>query len=295
MKRKILFSDIAINISILALFLVVISLLLVNSRLIEIHKLNNGYYSSNKQSFSISKKTSTYDDIKKIYSKCLKGTILYKEMSTVEDLRGVLVKGNIKGPPIMEGRFFNKNDFYENKHLAVVGNKQRERMFKKDSITYIDIGGYPYEVIGIVGSNEKSLLDYTIYVNLDSFSEIGNNAGLFHLDGISDYVVETSLQKFKSDINIINLSKYGIINVFFGELPSFSLLLCIGISFLLSCAFFTYFWFCSHQKLLDVMNIIGLSRYTKFKEIVFLYIRTVLPVILLVFIITVILLTQNII
>lgn len=293
MKRKILFSDIAVNISILALFLVVISLFLVNNRLIEIHKLNNGYYSLNTQAFSIRKKISTYEDIKKIYSKCLKGTILYKEMSQVEDLRGVLVKGNIKAPPIIEGRFFNENDFYKKKHLAIVGSKQKERMFKKNSSTYIDIGGYPYEVIGIVGSKEKSLLDYTIYVNLDSFSEIDNNEGLFHLDGIADDTVQMSLEELKSNINIINLSKYGIINVFFGELPSFSLLLCIGVSFLLSYAFFTYFWICSHQKLLDVMNIIGSSRGIKFKEIAFLYIKTVLPVIFLISFITAILLTQN--
>lgn len=294
MKRKILFSDIAINVSIVALFLVVISLILVNSKLIEINKLNNGYYSSNKQSFSISKQTSTYADIKNMYSKCTNGTILYKEMSQFEDLRGVLVKGDIDFPPIIEGRFFNENDFYKKKHIAVVGTKQKDRIYKDTDKFFIDIGGYPYEVIGIVGSEENSLLDYTIYANLDSFSEVDNNAGLFHLDGISKVAVKKSIEHLNADINIINLNSYGIINVFFGDFSSFAISVCILISFLLSCLFFSYFWFCSHLKLLDVMKIIGISRNKRFKEILLLYAKTVLPAFFIVIIMSVIILTQYI-
>ncbi len=295
MKRRVLFADIAMNISILALFLVVISLVSISSRLIEVHKLNNGYYSTNRQAFSINKKISTYKDIKMIYLKCISGTILYKELTQFEDLRGVLVKGDIQEPPIIRGRFFTENDLYKEKYLAVIGNKQTDRVYKSNDCPYIDIGGHPYEVIGITGSKKgSSLLDYSIYVNLDSFSEVDNNAGLYHLDGIIEKNVKKSLALFEKDIRQIDLGSYGIINVFFGEIPGFLLLICICLAFISFCVFFSYYWFCSHRKLFDVMTVIGISQNKIFKEFVVLYFKTVLPALILVFIISAILFTKNV-
>lgn len=292
MKRKIIFADIAINISIITLFFAVISLIQVNSRLIAINKLNNGYYSSYRQAFNINKKTSTYDDIKKIYSKCVPGTILYKEMSHLEDLRGVLVRGNIDSPPIIEGRFFNENDFYKNKYIAVVGTKQKERIYKHNDGYVIDIGGYPYEVIGITGSG-NSLLDYTIYVNLDSFSEVDNSVGLFYLDGVSAIAVKKTLEQLKDEVNVVNLNNYGLINVFFGDFSSFVISICIIMSFLSLLVFFSYFWFYSHKKILDVMKIIGMSQKEKLKKILLLFAKTVLPAFFIVAISSLVLFTQK--
>lgn len=278
MKRKFLFADIALNISIVVFFLSVAAVVRISGKLSEMNKLNRGYYSSHRQAFTLNKKTGTFDDIKKIYSKCMAGTILYKELSRLEDLRGVLVKGDIDAPPVMEGRFFNENDFYSNKHIAVVGVKQKDRVYEKNGGFFIDIGGHPYEVIGIAGTG-CSLLDYTIYINLDSLSEVDNEAGLFYLDGISGDVVNKSIEELKDGINVINLDNYGIINIFFGDIPGLIILMCILTSFLLSCLFFTYFWFYSHKKLPDVMNIIGMSRGQIAGEIFREYVKTILPAI----------------
>lgn len=278
MQRKILFVDIAINISIITLFLSGLLVFFIGNRLYEKHLMNNGYYTKNKCSFKLPTEISTYNDIKNIYLKCMENTILYKDMSPYEDLRGVLLKGNIDGPPIIEGRFFAESDFYNKNYYAVIGTNQKENMYESNNRFYIDLAGHPYEVIGIVGSEkDRSLLDYTIYVNLDSFSEMDNGVGLYHLDGISGESVKQTLARLGKDLNVINLGDYGILNVFYGQIPGFSLLICVGLAFISFYIFFSYEWFRSRHQLSEVMTIIGLGHTEKFKEISLQYLQTILP------------------
>lgn len=289
MKRRVIFADIAINISIIILFLTILLVLFMSNKMLNIHMLNNGFYSSNKHSFNILANSSTFDEIKSMYSKFNESTILYKELAQDEDLRGVLLKGAIEEPPIIEGRFFNENDFYKGKHYAIVGRNQKDQIYKIGSHSFIDIGEHPYEIIGIVGSKkDKSLLDYSIYVNLDSLSEVSNTTGLYHLDGISDERVKKTLAQFETDIIEINLMSYGILNAFYRQIPSFSLLICLGLAFISFYIFFSYMWFYSHHKLIEVMDIIGFSSIQKLKKTTWLYTKTILPSLILCAIICVI-------
>jgi len=147
MHRKILFVDVALNISIVTMLLTVLLMYYTGYRLFEIHLLNNGYYSNNKCTFKIPMKTSTYDDIKSMYSKCAENTVLYKELLRYEDLRGVLIKGKINPPPVIEGRFFVESDFYNGHYYAVIGIGQKDSTFENNGHLYIDLAGKPHVLI----------------------------------------------------------------------------------------------------------------------------------------------------
>ena len=277
-KRKILFADVALNISIITLLLITFLLFFICNRLLNIHMLNNGFYSANKYSFSIPVKTSTYDDIKNMYSKCMENTILYKELSRYEDLRGLLIKGKIDAHPMIQGRFFVEKDFYKGHYYAVIGTNQKDKAYESHHRFYIDLAGKPYEVIGIVGSKKyRSPIDYSIYVNLDSFSEVDNNTGLYHLDGISDKSIKQSLAEINMDLKIVDLGNYGILNVFYGQVPAVLLLVCVVSAFISFTIFFSYEWFRAHHKLIEAMTVIGLGCREKVKEIAFQYFCTILP------------------
>lgn len=56
MKRKFLFADIALNISIVVFFLSVAAVVRISGKLSEMNKLNRGYYSSHRQAFTLNKK-----------------------------------------------------------------------------------------------------------------------------------------------------------------------------------------------------------------------------------------------
>lgn len=142
-----------------------------------------------------------------------------------------------------------------------------------------------YEVIGIIGDKRtRSLIDYSIYVNLDSFSEVNNDIGLYHLDGMSDKSVRQTIEQFNMNLKLIDTGKYGILNVFYRHVPAVSLFVSVRLAFISFFIFFSYEWFRSRHKLNEAMTVIGMSRREKFKEIFPQYFLTILPSLTLVII-----------
>ena len=79
--------------------------------------------------------------------------------------------------PMKGGRFFREEDFKEDRYVAVLGKRLEFITYTKDGKRYLDLEGKEFEVLGILGYEEDTLLDDYIFVN----------------GCISDEIMETSI------------------------------------------------------------------------------------------------------
>lgn len=143
-------------------------------------KLSQGYYGSDTiylQVFDLESKL----DYEALYAG-FKDAILFQELSG-EYVRGVLFHGDIDSPPLLEGRFFMEDDFFNGKKLAVAGNTYDPAIKHLDGRDYLVINQENYEVIGRLGTGEISQLDKMLLINLDAVAP--ETGGLYAIDGIS--------------------------------------------------------------------------------------------------------------
>ena len=82
--------------------------------------------------------------------------------------------------PMESGRFFQPADFKSGKALAVVGKRKKGQIYQKNNIQYIEVNGREYEVLGVIGYEEKTVIDEDVYVSL--LSEPDHKSGMYLLD-----------------------------------------------------------------------------------------------------------------
>ncbi|MCY8029139.1 hypothetical protein MOB47_06475 [Bacillus inaquosorum] len=131
-----------------------------------IEKVSNDFYSEASEHLII--KGLSRDILKNIYSSSKKNFILYKENINPEDnrVRAVILSGNIKSPPIIQGRFFQNTDFFKNKKIAVIGSGVDVKKLNNGDECYV-FEDECYKVIGRIGTKFKSKLNTFVYLNLD--------------------------------------------------------------------------------------------------------------------------------
>lgn len=85
--------------------------------------------------------------------------------------QGIYLKENLKvTPELIEGRFFDKDDFKNNdEKLAVIGKELINETTKKGDDRYITFNKKEYRIIGIMGNEKKQkMFDYTMIFNINS-------------------------------------------------------------------------------------------------------------------------------
>lgn len=85
--------------------------------------------------------------------------------------QGIYLKENLKfTPELIEGRFFNKDDFKDSdEKLAVIGKELINETTKKGEYRYITFNKEEYRIIGIMGNEKKQkMFDYTMIFNINS-------------------------------------------------------------------------------------------------------------------------------
>lgn len=126
---------------------------------------------------------------------------------------GILFSGMQNGihaiaSQVTEGRFFQANDFFSNRHYAVIGKGLISDLYSASGLLWIDINGHPFEVIGILDTGTNSPMDQCIYYNLDALSSIP----LIYLDGNDAKQIERSrsaLEEYTS-LQILDAPKSGV-------------------------------------------------------------------------------------
>ena len=89
-------------------------------------KLTNGLYSSTNFRFSMKESEGNNSLHKFIKQTKQSNYILFKENIEKPNIRGVYSSQTLNTIPMKSGRFFQKEDFFHNKKLAVVGKEFKD-------------------------------------------------------------------------------------------------------------------------------------------------------------------------
>ncbi len=251
---------------IISTFSLIISAYLTESY--EIEYLSQGYYSNNVEYFYCKNK----DDfnIDNIY-KNQEDIIIFKELSINNDIRGIYYKGNIEKPNMKSGRFFEKTDFDEDKHYAVIGLNFTEGILEKDNIQYVIYDGIKYEVIGIMGYNRESKIDRACFINLDD--SLCAKEGAFAIDGTSKNKVNKMLENIQNNysINLINREKNGIDRFFKTEGFNIILIILVLCVLILTTVSVSLYWVEKRKRKIAILRLVGYNDKRIIKVIFFRY------------------------
>lgn len=144
-----------------------------------LEKISQDYYTNQAHFFTIG---NSNNSIIKLFANSMRsGDILYKPIN--DNIKAIITKGNASSPPITEGRFYEEQDFFAGKYLALVGQDLMDQLEIKNGIKYFKYEGYLFEVIGILGIDIPSKLDKMVFLNMDAIVPIIGSDGYWVLDG----------------------------------------------------------------------------------------------------------------
>lgn len=195
----------AMLIIIMTFILVFASIILVNNyqRVVEHQRISNHYYSEN----AVTLEGEFYiDNIEQLDSKFSnRGLVLYKLVNPVQDVRVVFSSNQFIHPQLIEGRFFQKEDFFGQSNYAVVGSQILNQLESEEGTYYLTYGNLTYEVIGIIGYDQASMLDYTVFLsaNLQNIKM----EGLYIVDGNKKSDIQYFLENQTILKDIITIEK----------------------------------------------------------------------------------------
>lgn len=127
--------------------------------------------------------------------------ILYKTGLSLEyDLRGVLLAGEEELPPLLSGRFFDSPESRGNEKIAVVGSQCLEQSWKKDGKDWIEIQGEIFQVIGVMGTEEKNRFQTMVWIPFGTAVEIWGVDGTYRLDGKEKEAVDKNAEYLEQEM-----------------------------------------------------------------------------------------------
>ncbi len=74
--------------------------------------------------------------------------------------------------PMKSGRFFRAGDLKKGNAIAVIGKNLESQKYIRDGKDYIHVDGGEYEVIGVIGYEEETIIDNYVYINMLAKEEI---------------------------------------------------------------------------------------------------------------------------
>lgn len=107
-----------------------------------------------------------------------------------------------KSSSLIEGRFFEKNDFFKGSFRAVLGKNVLNSdncIEGKDGKKYFILYDNYYEVIGSISSNITNMLDNTAFVNLDSFDI---KLCKYVIDSVNSKSIVTTINSMQKEYNV---------------------------------------------------------------------------------------------
>jgi len=171
------------------------------TKIMEHQRISNNYYSENTVVFEGSFTEDAIDEIPAHFSD--NGLALYKTIDPSEKLRVVISSDDFVHPDLTEGRFFQREDFFNETNYVVVGIKIFNQLEDEGGSRYYIHDDLEYEVIGVIGYERDTMLDDTIFLaaNHKNISAIG----YYSVDGTKKSEVNSFLenQTLISDIEII--------------------------------------------------------------------------------------------
>lgn len=102
--------------------------------------------------------------------------------------------------PMESGRFFRASDFAEENDVAVVGKDRKDELYVKDGKQYISVSGKEYLVLGVIGYQDKTVLDNYIFINMRSgISQVSHVYLIDSFSGNAIKIAETCMDTLEEE------------------------------------------------------------------------------------------------
>ncbi|PEC19913.1 ABC transporter permease [Bacillus cereus] len=274
-RKKINADDLLLGI---VVALTILMLLIVSSYFFkknEMDKLTNGLYSSTNFRFSMKESEGNNSLHKFIKQTKQSNYILFKENIEKPNIRGVYSSQTLNTIPMKSGRFFQKEDFFHNKKLAVVGKefKDIENISGKKFVNY---KGHKFEVIGTIGGEVKSEVDNIIYLNLDALWDLNiNSTGIYVIDGNDDgEKLFSTLESIlgKDSVFPIEDKGKGSKRLFENNFIDNSMIFLLFIIALMMNILSTSYWIYKKRILISIQHFIGHKSFYIYRSLYYKYI-----------------------
>lgn len=224
-------------------------------------RLSQGFYGSNTVYRQVNDPENQLD-YEALY-RGMKDAILFRELSG-DRVRGVFLRGDVEWPPLLGGRFFAEDDFFNGKRLVVAGNAYEPVIQKRNGQDYIEIIQEYYEVIGRLGTGEISKLDDMLLVNLEAI-DLGRS-GIYAIDGKSSEKITAADSLLKSEVvnagasyDVIEREPSGIKRLFKYEQSNTLLYVVLLMVFLLSSVAVNLSFYEKKKSEIAVQRLLGFS------------------------------------
>ncbi|KTD88338.1 ABC transporter permease [Paenibacillus etheri] len=253
------------------LSLIVIAFTYYQIKQIELNKLSRSLYNENSIFFTIKDNINEIDwskiDTPHPYT-IFSELGLVKKNESMQEIRAIYFKKNTYFPPLSAGRFFNSQDFNNNKNLAVIGkNIDKTELIEKNEKLYYPYQGKNYEVIGIMGASYSSIIDDTIFVNLDALeSDASLKSNIFILNIKNNPITpEGNILFYDSKLAVYMFDRgdSGTVRALNTETQQITLCIAILILLLSSSVIFANYWNQIKKKEILILWYSGI----KFKDI----------------------------
>lgn len=168
----------------------------------------------------------------------------------------------------IEGKFLEKDDFFKKEFKAVAGKSilNSDNCFTdKNGKPYFKFIDNNYEVIGVISTDITSMLDNTVFINLDSVNIQFLNK--FVIDGKDSRTINNAVNSIKEkyNIDIINENNNFIERYIFNDTDERTLNVFVIIFISILLITLSIFTLCCYNEEINIKRIIGVN----FKKILF--------------------------
>lgn len=241
---------------------------------------SRGYYGKSQIVFAAdgASDSNVIESVKKIQN-----IALYKD-DDINHMRQIYISGNCNNPPMYSGRFFDEQDFAEDKlleNIAVIGKNKLPEITETNGKKSIMVYGVPHIVIGVVGTDEETQLNNMIIVKFNPTSYSGIKAYKIDVfDGDEDSIFADISKEIESKTHLaprkIIFEKSGLERI----LPEFNqknLYIFAMICLLISSVTVSMEWANALQRRIAVKRLVGCGRFRLIFEILVDYFKISLP------------------
>lgn len=239
-----------------------------------------GLYTDNYNSFYIcnAKNQEQWNDIIPDLSAKYDDFALYTDVPDPSiTVRGIYVKGKVSTPPIVYGKYFDESTSWTDIPRVVLGKEYEKYVIEKDGRKYYDYFGINCEVIGIMGTEIDSRINYMIMMDMKTaikFSDINtsyvyDSANPDTVYNVGKYISEVFPYPAEVDIILEEANKkfFLIDYLFSGEVIMNTMYVMMLASFMVSTLLVTIIWFRRRYSLICVWNMCGYKNLYKIVEL----------------------------
>lgn len=155
----------------------------------------NGLYSGYQKEFSImhEQEESAWEEVMPRLFSQYEDFAVYVPLSDTEKVvRGIAVQGEVETPPMLEGKYFDRETSWTEQPKVVLGKSFQKDIFKKEGKSYYTYLDNEYEVIGVMGTKQASRINGMVFLDFRSAVKISEiNTG---------YVLDTGRESDISEV-----------------------------------------------------------------------------------------------